>query len=216
MLYFHRLTIITGIKAPLRSWTVVVSLGPQSAMLSQGKTPDILNFTVLPSCLAELIMSTKHILPPIFPMLGSAWTQFTASWWEMCKPHSYDHKKWSFQWEVVFFCVLIFFQLNKPWEFVLILSTNPHNITHNSRPRLAHHQVHYSFLHHTVLAPIPPTVPKDNAEPRLKLHKNSTLQPGLGQFSVASNKHYYLLSLFLCVSLLLYYTQRAHCCVECN
>lgn len=63
---------------------------------------------------------------------------------------------------------------------MLIPNTQPHNITHSSRPRLDH-QVHYSFIKHTVHALLPPTVQDDNSESRVKLHKNSNLQPDLGQ-----------------------------------
>lgn len=109
-----------------------------------------------------------------------------------------------------------FLQLSKHWEFMLIPSTHLNHFTHNSLLRLAHHQVHYGFIKHTAHAPISPTVQDDNAESSVKIHKISNLQQGLGQFSAASSKHHYLLSLSQCVSLLLYYTQRVYSCVNCN
>lgn len=73
MLSFHGLTIITEIKALFRSWTVVVSLGPQSVMLSQGETPDILNFTVLPSCLAEFNYVYETYFTSNISSVGVCW-----------------------------------------------------------------------------------------------------------------------------------------------
>lgn len=49
------------------------------------------------------------------------------------------------------------------------------NIKHNSKAGLAHHQVHYNFIKHTVHAPIPTTLQDDISESRVKIHKNSNL-----------------------------------------